>query len=204
MPTSDQTPSDSDNQDGFNSTGIPELEARRRRTHQLARLVLATFIFTFVAARILVIFIMAGKLPPQLFFHIKGTHVHHLNYGIFLLSLTGACLLFARPVGGWLSFIAVIYGIGLALTFDEFGMWLHLGGLYWQRASYDAVVTIAAVLGLIAYGSTIRHWRPKHYITGIALLMSLSLFVVVMSKSMKWANRRFGPLLYQLEEQGPA
>jgi hypothetical protein len=25
---------------------------------------------------------MDGKLPPRLFFHVKGTHVHHLNYGI--------------------------------------------------------------------------------------------------------------------------
>jgi hypothetical protein len=186
------------------SAPISEHEAHKRETHRLARLVLATFIFTFVAARILVIFIMAGKLPPQLFFHVKGTHVHHLNYGIFLLSITGAVLLFARPTGNWLSLIAAIYGIGLGLTFDEFGMWLHLGGLYWQRASYDAVVTIAAVLALIAYGSTIRHWRPKHYITVVALVTVLSVFAVVMSKSMKWADRRFGPMLYQLEEQGPA
>ncbi len=67
-------------------------------THRLARLVLATFIFTFVIARILVIFIMDGKLPPELFFHAGRTHVHHLNYGIFLLSFTGAYLIFARPV----------------------------------------------------------------------------------------------------------
>ncbi len=32
----------------------------------LARRVLAAFILTFVTARILVIFIMAGKLPPEL------------------------------------------------------------------------------------------------------------------------------------------
>ena len=48
--------------------------------------------------------------------------------------------------------------IGLGLTFDEFGMWLHLGGLYWQRASFDAVTVISAMLALVAYGSTIRHW----------------------------------------------
>jgi hypothetical protein len=172
--------------------------------NQLARLVLAAFIFTFVIARILVIFIMAGKLPPGLFFHVKGTHVHHLNYGIFLLSISGAISLFGRPRGGWLSATAAIYGIGLGLTFDEFGMWLHLGGPYWQRASYDAVVTVAAVLALIAYGSTIRKWRPKHFITLLALIAALGAFGLVLHKSLKWADQRIGPRLYQLEEKGPS
>jgi hypothetical protein len=34
----------------------------------------------------------------------------------------------------------------MALTFDEFGMWLHLGGSYWQRASIDASIVVAALL----------------------------------------------------------
>jgi hypothetical protein len=179
-------------------------QAAIRHRNALARLVLAAFIFTFVIARILVIFIMAGKLPPQLFFHVKGTHVHHLNYGIFLLSISGAASLFSRPTGRWLWATAVAYGVGLGLTFDEFGMWLHLGGPYWQRASYDAVVTVAAVLALIAYGSTIRHWRPKHLITLLALIAVLCAFGFVLSKSMKWADQRIGPKLYQLEEKGPS
>src|SRR5271170_2134859 len=105
-------------------TELSEHDAATHRRNHLARLVLAAFVFTFVIARILVIFIMAGKLPPQLFFHVSGTHVHHLNYGIFLLSATGAYLIFGRPLGRWLSLTAVVYGIGLGLTFDEFGMWL--------------------------------------------------------------------------------
>ena len=70
-------------------------------------IVLVAFLFTFIAARILVIFNMAGKLPPQLFFHVQGTHVHHLNYGIILLSASGAFLIFARPSGRRLSAAAV-------------------------------------------------------------------------------------------------
>ncbi|MGA3067240.1 MAG: hypothetical protein ABSF29_10380 [Tepidisphaeraceae bacterium] len=179
-------------------------EQRTLRTHNLARLVLATFIFTFVIARILVIFIMDGKLPPQLFFHVQGTHVHHLNYGIFLLSATGAYLIFARPEGPRLTFCAIVYAIGLGLTFDEFGMWLHLGGPYWQRASYDAVITVASVLGLIAYGSKLRHWRPQHFITVIALVAVLIVFGFVLKRSMKWADQTIGPRLYQMEERGPS
>ena len=70
----------------------PEQE-RRHVTHTLARLVLGAFVFTFIIARVLVIFIMSGKLPPELFFHVAGTHVHHLNYGIILLSAVGAFLI---------------------------------------------------------------------------------------------------------------
>ncbi len=146
---------------------------------------------------------MAGKLPPQLFFHVSGTHVHHLNYGIFMLSISGGYLLYRRP-GGWqLSTAAVFYGIGLALTFDEFGMWLHLGGLYWQRASFDAVIIIAAVLALIAYGSTIRHWRPKHRLTIALLVVALVGFGAVLYVSVQNYGGRVGTVLEQLEQKGP-
>jgi len=50
-----------------------------------------------------------------------------------------------------LAACAVIYGIGVALTFDEFGMWLHLGGSYWQRARFDAVVALLGIFGLIGF-----------------------------------------------------
>jgi hypothetical protein len=173
-------------------------------THRLARLVLAAFVLTFLIARILVICIMAHKLPPQLFFHVEGTHVHHLNYGIFLLSGCGGYLIFARPLDWRLSVAAAIYGIGLGLTFDEFGMWLHLGGLYWQRASFDAVVVIAAILALIAYGSTIRHWKPKHHLTLAAILITLVVFGYALKWSMRWADQRIAPMLDQLEQGGPS
>lgn len=39
----------------------------------------------------------------------------------------------------------------MALTFDEFGMWLHLGGSYWQRASFDAVIVLLSIFGLIGF-----------------------------------------------------
>ncbi|HVS70718.1 MAG TPA: hypothetical protein VHQ47_05645 [Phycisphaerae bacterium] len=182
---------------------VEPLVDERRMTHGLARLVLAAFVFTFISARILVILIMAGNLPPQLFFHVSGTHVHHLNYGIFLLSVTNAVLLFARPKGKWLSTTAIFYGIGLALTFDEFGMWLHLGGPYWQRASYDAIILIAAMLALIAYGSTIRRWRPRHWWAIVLLAAALGVFGWMLADSVRWAGNRLGPVVEQLEQRGP-
>ena len=108
----------------------------------LARRVLVTFLFTFIASRLLVFLIMTHTIP-DFFVHVRGTHVHHLNFGIILLSITGAWLLLWPPAARARRTAAGVYGIGLALTFDEFGMWLHLGGSYWQRASYDGVIVVA-------------------------------------------------------------
>src|SRR5688572_28089119 len=129
----------------------------------LARLILFVFLLTFVMARVTVYLIMSRRIP-DLYLHLGATHVHHLNYGIFLLSLVGAVLIFLRPQGPLLRACAIVYAIGLALTFDEFGMWLHLGGPYWQRASFDAVVVIASVLGLIAAAARLRTFALRHWI----------------------------------------
>ena len=53
-------------------------------TH-LARQILTAFLLTFITARIIVFLIMARTIP-DLYLYIGGTHVHHLNYGIFLLA----------------------------------------------------------------------------------------------------------------------
>lgn len=175
-----------------------------RVTHRCARLVLGSFVFTFVIARILVILIMAHMLPPQLFFHVSDTHVHHLNYGIALLSISGGYLLFARPTGKRLSWAAMVYGLGLGLTFDEFGMWLHLGGPYWQRASFDAVVVVASVLAFISYASRMKRWHPKHHALAALMMVAVAAFGVMLYCSvMNWAGQQMGTMLDQLESGGP-
>src|SRR6266852_526207 len=128
--------------------------------HHLARLTFVAFLLTFIASRTLVILIMARKMP-DLFLHLGGTHVHHLNYGIFLLSAVAGVLLFAPLNQTERSFCALIYGVSMALTFDEFGMWLHLGGSYWQRASYDVVILLAALLGLVAFAPRWERIGPR-------------------------------------------
>ena len=123
----------------------------------------SVFLATFILARIVVLLIMTHRIP-SLYLHHGGTHVHHLNYGIFLLSIVGAVAIFLRPEGRALTATALAYGIGVALTFDEFGMWLHLGGPYWQRASFDVMVLIAAVLGLYCAAPAWERIRPKHWV----------------------------------------
>ncbi len=172
------------------------------QSNHIARVVLAVFLLTFIASRVLVILIMSRTIP-DLFLHMKGTHVHHLNYGIFLLSGVGAYLLFRRPDGVRLTIAAIVYAIGLALTFDEFGMWLHLGGSYWQRASFDAVVVVASILGLIAYAPTLKHYRPRHWAWSIILGVVTMAFLAMLANSVHRYGNRIAPELHEIESAGP-
>src|SRR2546427_1552026 len=162
----------------------------------LARKVWAAFAFTFVLSRILVFLIMSGRMP-DIHSHFRGTHLHHLNYGIVLLAAVGAVLLFRRPTGRWLSATAILYGVGLALTFDEFGMWLHLQDDYWQRASFDAVVVVGSLLGLVATAPALRLFRPRHWAATAALIGALSLFGILLVDSFHYAGRKLEPYLEQ-------
>ncbi len=168
------------------------------RSDQLARRALFGFILTFIAARTVVFLIMSRRMP-NLYFFLRGTHVHHLNYGIFLLSAVGAYVLFCRPSEERLRIAALVYGAAMALTFDEFGMWLHLGGSYWQRASVDAIVVVAAVFGLIGFARSIRTFESRHLKASIAILIALIGFTVVLYDTSVQIGKVEGPRLMQLE-----
>jgi hypothetical protein len=169
----------------------------------MARLVLFSFLLTFIASRVVVYLIMARTIP-DLYLHLGGNHIHHLNYGIFLLVAVGGFLLFRDPTGRALRISAVAYGIGLALTFDEFGMWVRLdGSTYWQRASLDAVGVLAATLGLLAFAPNVKRFRPHHWWSALVLLLLVPLFFAMMIHSAKFAERRLGPRFEQLEAGQP-
>jgi hypothetical protein len=170
---------------------------------QLARIVFAVFLLTFIVARVLVILIMEGKMPPGLFLHVAGTHVHHLNYGIFLLCTVAGVMLFFQLSERERSWCAVAYGFSLALTFDEFGMWLHLGGGYWQRASFDGVIVVASLFGLLAFFPPLARMRAHHWITGAVTVLAVIGFYILLFKSLDYAGDRVGPRLQHLEEYGP-
>jgi hypothetical protein len=176
-------------------------ESRQVR-RDLARRVFAAFLLTFTSARVFVFSIMSHRVP-DFYLYLGGTHIHHLNYGIILLSAVGAYLLFRRPAGGMLRVAAVLYGIGMALTFDEFGMWLHLGGGYWQRASWDAVTVLAAIFGLLAFAPSIRRFRPHHWLTAVVLLLLLVIFILMLVESLHYAGKIVQPKLLKMETKSP-
>src|SRR6204780_76240 len=170
----------------------------QRQTDELARRALLAFLLTFIAARTIVLLIMSRRIP-NLYFFLSGTHVHHLNYGIFLLAGVGAYLLFWMPAGEAARVAALIYGIAMALTFDEFGMWLHLGGSYWQRASIDAIIVVAAVLALMAFARSIKKFESRHVIASVGILAALIAFGAVLYDASVRIGRLEGPRLEALE-----
>jgi hypothetical protein len=167
--------------------------------HKLARMALFGFILTFIAARACVFLIMSHEVP-NLYFFMQGTHVHHLNYGILLLSASGGYAVFRRPGGRAAEWTALVYGAAMALTFDEFGMWLHLGGSYWQRASVDAVIVVAAVLALCAYMRSIEHWEKRHRRAAVVLVLALAGFGFVLYSAGTRLGDVYGPRLRELED----
>src|SRR6201994_2650248 len=168
----------------------------------LARRALFGFLITFILARTVVLLIMSHRMP-NLYFFLHGTHVHHLNYGIFLLAGVAAYLLFSARCDRDLRRAAIGYGIALALTFDEFGMWLHLGGSYWQRASYDAVIVVLSLLGLIAFFPRWQRLTLLHYIFAGVIGATFAGFSVLLYHSLNHANDKLLPRLLELEEKGP-
>lgn len=108
--------------------------------------ILFSLLPTFLISRILV------YIAPNLFLNLRGVHIHHLTYGIFILAIVGfVSLNLENPK--WKEKIAIMYGIGLALSFDEFGMWLRLQDGYWIRQSYDAIFIILSLFISIVYFS---------------------------------------------------
>lgn len=85
--------------------------------------------------------------------HLGGTHTHHLVFGV-VLALAAASVQFA--LGPALDtpsqlLLVAIFGVGAALTLDEFALLFYLKDVYWDtdgRKSIDAVV-MALVLGLL-------------------------------------------------------
>jgi hypothetical protein len=124
------------------------------KRQEIPFIVFAAFLLTFVVARLYVYltnsdimsvpFLIGGSLI------IRGIHIHHLNWGIFILAITGFLSLYdVRPRIH--RILAVFYGIGLGLTFDEFALWLRLRDDYSARITFEAITIISLILLNLLY-----------------------------------------------------
>ena len=137
-------------------TTIPD---RPRRRIFLASV---SFLFTFVGIRILVHRIVNHEGHFQ-WVVIHGTHIHHLVWGILILLLIGYGWLLDlgrshSPLSIFFSrLMSVGYGVGAALTLDEFSIWLDLEpNAYWSdagRLNIDAIILFGALLAVGAGGA---------------------------------------------------
>jgi lysyl-tRNA synthetase class 2 len=86
---------------------------------------------------------------------VGGVHMHHVVVGIVLMTAAGVLGLGFAPGEVFEEWLAIAFGVGAALTLDEFAMVFHLDDVYWSeegRSSVDAVVTaiVILLLGLVA------------------------------------------------------
>ena len=83
---------------------------------------------------------------------IGGVHVHHQVFGIIGMFVTGLLIITIQPIETGLDVLAVLFGVGVGLAFDEFALWWHLDDVYWSehgRKSVDAVAWVLVVCASI-------------------------------------------------------
>lgn len=127
---------------------------------QIALRALIAFIVCFIFLRALTYVIHYEILPIHNLVTKSGLHIHHLFWGILLLMVTSFAARATRDPK-WHVQIAILFGIALALTLDEFAMWLRLADVYWEpfgkRESLTAAFIAAAFLAPYAAGTPFWH-----------------------------------------------
>ena len=129
---------------------MTQLDLLLTRPRVLVAWMLGAYLVTFLVTRAVTKAIRGGRGPFR-DTSVGGVHVHHQVYGIFLLLGAGTAEFTYRPEPPWADVLAVLFGIGAALTLDEFALWLRLDDVYWARegrSSVDAVL-VALVIGLL-------------------------------------------------------
>ncbi len=121
-----------------------------------------SFLITFVGVRLLVSLVI-HQYGPFEWVMVRGRHIHHLVWGILILLLVGYGWLLDlgrshSPTSILLSrLMSIGYGVGAALTLDEFALWLDLEpDAYWNRTgrlSIDAVILFGSILAVGAWGA---------------------------------------------------
>jgi hypothetical protein len=121
-----------------------------------------SFLITFVGVRVLVYRILNHE-GHFTWVVVRGLHIHHLVWGILILLLVGYGWLLDlgrshSPLSIFFSrLMSVGYGVGAALTLDEFALWLNLEpNAYWSssgRLSIDAVIFFGSLLAVGAWGA---------------------------------------------------
>jgi hypothetical protein len=128
-------------------------------------------------------------------FSFGGVHVHHQVFGITLLLSVGLLGIAYHSSGPVMYVLAALFGVGAALTLDEFALWFYLDDVYWSaegRTSIDAVFLAAFATFLLAVGT----WPLTGAFTGGGLqvlilggiAVNMVLVLVTLLKGKIWAG----------------
>jgi lysyl-tRNA synthetase class 2 len=114
------------------------------------------FVIAFALTRFIVTSIKEGRRwAPKNLVSKSGLHVHHMVFGIFGMTIFGIAAYAMDDISPVRNLFAFMFGCSLALTYDEFALWLHLEDVYWTREgrqSVDLVFALGAVLALLMVG----------------------------------------------------
>jgi hypothetical protein len=110
-------------------------------------LLLAAFLVTFVLTRA---YTRIARVRGWGSASTNGVHIHHMVVGIVFILLSGLIEVATRPTGLGRDAIAVFFGVGAALTLDEFALWLYLRDVYWSEEGHRSVD--ASVMGVLLAG----------------------------------------------------
>jgi len=152
-------------------TGLGTLLHDRIPDRPRRRLFVATvsFFLTFGGVRG-VVYCITHQIPPFHFVIMHGRHIHHLVFGIVILLGVGYAWLAEIGVGAGSSsllasrLLSILYGVGAALTLDEYALWLNLRDVYWSpegRTSIDVVVLFGALLAAGAWGAPLVSGKAR-------------------------------------------
>jgi hypothetical protein len=87
---------------------------------------------------------------------VGGRHLHHLVFGIGGLLTVGYLWLVLvgteRHPAAASRATAALYGVGSALTLDEFALWLNLQDVYWAKQGRESIDAVAVFGGLLSIG----------------------------------------------------
>jgi hypothetical protein len=143
----------------LHDVGQTHLNYRRRAALRL----LTSFLVTFGLIRLLTYSIHDDFGPFQNIVIGGGSggsiHIHHYLWGLLLISVCGFLAL-SLEAAKWHPFLAIPFGIGLALVLDEFALLLQLKDVYWAqqgRISVDIGILVAAALLLYYLGQCYWH-----------------------------------------------
>jgi hypothetical protein len=125
------------------------------RTETVLFNLLSGFVFGFASMRLSTTGIRDGWWPAGNVL-VKGRHIHHFVPGILIAFAAGALALLTDDPRLEQS-LAVPFGAGIGLTFDEAALLLDLRDVYWTR---EGVLSVQLSLGVAAtLGGTILALR---------------------------------------------
>jgi hypothetical protein len=137
----------------------------------------------------------------------SGVHMHHLVWGICLMTgagVIGFAFYGSRPV---FDVCAALFGVGAGLTLDEFALLVYLDDVYWARegrASIDAAVFAAGAMAVILLGVKfeVTTGSVGETIATVAVLGFLFSVVVVSFAKLRLVHGALGVLIFPIAVYG--